>query len=347
MRGGHKLMQLIRLSILLGLLLTACVPAPLAAPTPAASPTPVRTLIHVVNLPFIAFAPFYIGIEEGLFAEQGIDVDLVNMSTQPDTLPALVAGQVDVVSGQVSASMFNFVARGGDAKLVADKGYIDPNGCDNIALVARKSLALPSTGTADALRGKKIHVVPGSWNDYLADKVLQPLGLTTGDMDIITLPSSASDLPAMDSGQLDLAVDNEPFLTQVTAAGHVSILQPPHVAMPGSESAVMIYGPKLMGANAEIGNRFMMAYLKGVREYNQGKTDRNVDILAQYTKLDPAILRQMCWPALRDDGALNVDSVLDFQTWAVQKGLVQVAVSKDQLVDTSFATTANQRLAAR
>jgi hypothetical protein len=44
---------------------------------------------------------------------------------------------------------------------------------------------------------------------------------------------------------------------------------------------------------------------------------------------------------------VNVDSVLDFQTWAVQKGLVAVPVSKEQLFDPSFAATATQRLTAR
>jgi hypothetical protein len=44
---------------------------------------------------------------------------------------------------------------------------------------------------------------------------------------------------------------------------------------------------------------------------------------------------------------MNVDSVLDFQSWAVQKGLISAPVTQEQLFDSSFAATANQRLATR
>jgi NitT/TauT family transport system substrate-binding protein len=111
-----------------------------------------------------------------------------------------------------------------------------------------------------------------------------------------------------------------------------------------AESAVMVFGPRLLGTNAEVGTRFMVAYLRAVRRYNEGKTDQNVAILSQYTQLDPALLRQMCWPAIRNDGSLNVDSILDFQTWATRKGLVPTPVTAEQLIDTSFTDAANARL---
>jgi NitT/TauT family transport system substrate-binding protein len=321
---------------------TACAPARVAAPPTSA---PARVGIKVVNLPFIAFAPFYIGIEEGLYQAQGLDVELVNFANQPDTIPAFVAGQVDVVSGQVSAGMFNLIARGAEARFVADKGYIDAQGCDNIALLARRNLVAPGAPvTGDFLRSTKINVVTGSWNEYLADKLLASLGMTTTDFaDNPQIPSTSA-LGAMDTGQIDLIVQNEPWVTRLTAAGATSILSPPHEVVPDAESAIMMFGPKLLGANAEVGNRFMVAYLASVRRYNQGKTDRNVAILAQYTQLGPALLRQMCWPQLRNDGSMNVESELDFQAWAVRKGLQTSTLSAEQFSDTSFLKVANQRL---
>lgn len=327
--------------------LAACTAAPVAPPTAAPAPTPTRTTVRIVNLPFIAFAPFYIATEEGFFQEQGIEPELVNMATQPDTLPALLSGQVDVVSGQLSAGMFNLIARGGDARLVADKGYVDPQSCDNIVLIARKSL-IPAgvTPTRDFLQTRKISVVPGSWNDYLADKLLASVNLTTSDFaENVQLPST-SDLGALDNAQIDLLMQNEPWVTMLEDAGHQPILNQAHEVVPNAESAVMMYGPKLMGANADLGNRFMVAYLQGVHQYKQGKTDRNIAIIAQYTQLKPDLLERMCWPTLREDGSLNVESVMDFQTWAVAKGLVQTPVTPEQLIDTTFTSAAGARLAA-
>jgi ABC-type nitrate/sulfonate/bicarbonate transport system substrate-binding protein len=331
-------------ALLVGGIVAACAPTP--TPSPTVAPTPARTTIKIVNLPFIAFAPFYIATEEGLFQQQGIEPELVNMATQPDTLAALVAGQVDVVGGQLSAGTFNFIARGGEARIVADKGYIDPNSCDTISLIARRGLFPPdTTPSRDVLQAKKFSVVPGSWNDYLADKLLAAFDLTTTDFaDNVQLPST-SDLGALDNAQIDLLMQNEPWVTRLGDAGHTPFLSQAHLVVPDAETAVMLYGSRLLGANAELGNRFMVAYLQGVRQYNEGKTDRNVAILAQYTQLEPDLLRRMCWPTIRGDGAVNVQSVLDFQSWAAHKGLIPTSVAAEQLIDTSFAAAANQRLA--
>ena len=68
----------------------------------------------------------------------------------------------------------------------------------------------------------------------------------------------------------------------------------------------------------------------GWREYNQGKTDRNLDILAEYTKLDRELLKEACWAKMRNDGRINVESILDFQTWAVKKGFLEKEVTGEQ-----------------
>jgi NitT/TauT family transport system substrate-binding protein len=330
------------------LALAACAPASPAAPTaPTSVPSVPQVSLKIANLPYIAFAPFYIAIEEGYFRDQHLDVELVNFANQPDVLPAFLSNQVDVISGQTSAGMNNFVARGADVRFVADKGYIDPNSCDNIALIARKGLVpqgAPVTGAM--LAGQTINVVTGTWNEYLIDKLLAPIGLTLADFNNVDVPPSSQPL-ALESGQLGMVMENEPWVTRLVNAGNVMVLTPTHQALPNAETAVTMYGSKLIGANAEVGNRFTVAYLQAVRQYNEGKTERNLAILAQYTQLDTTLLKQMCWPAIRSDGTLNVDSLLDFQQWAINKGLQQTALTREQLWDPSFVTVAAQRLATK
>ena len=88
----------------------------------------------------------------------------------------------------------------------------------------------------------------------------------------------------------------------------------------------------------------MVAYLKAVRQYNQGKTERNLAILAEQTGLDQEFLKQACWPAIRDNGEINVQSVLDFQAWAVEKRYLDNSVTENQFWDPSFVEYANQML---
>jgi hypothetical protein len=50
---------------------------------------------------------------------------------------------------------------------------------------------------------------------------------------------------------------------------------------------VLVYGAKLLGQNADVGNRFMVGFLKAVRYYNEeGRTERILQIVSKYTQLD-------------------------------------------------------------
>jgi ABC-type nitrate/sulfonate/bicarbonate transport system substrate-binding protein len=339
--GPFRTPAVLSLSAALLLSLSACAPA--APPAPTATAPAERASVKVANLPFIAFAPFYIGIEQGYFTAQGIDVELVNFATQPDTLAALASGSVDVVAGQISAGYLNFVARTSQAHVVSDKGYIDANACDNIAFVGRPGI-VGSDGrvTADALRGQKSNVVQGTWNEYMVDKILGPLGLTMADLDNVEIPPAAHPA-AMQSGQLALAATNEPWVTRLLDDGNKAVQPAPHELLPDSQSAVTMYGPKLLN-NTDLGTRFMVAYLQATRQYNQGHTEQNLNTLTKYTQLDRGVLDKMCWPALRGDGSVNVDSLLDFQNWAMAKGLQASALSRQQMWDSTFTTAAVGRL---
>lgn len=334
------------LVLILTLGLSACAqpvstaqPAAGAQPTGAAQPESLK----VVILPFISFAPYWIALENGYFAEQSLNVEFVDMTNQSDTLPAMLGGQVDVTSGQVSAAMFNAAARDGGVKIVADKGYIKPDACENIAIIGRKGLFEAGDLQARQLNGSRMTIVPGSWNEYYLDKLLAALDLTNTTASNTILPSP-SVLEAFNAGQVDITVQNEPWVTRMTEAGHVRLTPGISKLMPNSESAVMLYGPKLLGDNADVGNRFMLAYLKAVRAYNEGKTERNIEILNKYTKLPPELLEKMCWPALHPDGTINIESVMDFQKWAAAKGLVKTPATREQLFDTGFAEYAGKQL---
>ena len=67
--------------------------------------------VKVLILPYISSAPYFIGIEEGYFEEQGIEVEVVNLVSTEEVMPALASGQVDVASGLLSAGMLNAIAR--------------------------------------------------------------------------------------------------------------------------------------------------------------------------------------------------------------------------------------------
>jgi NitT/TauT family transport system substrate-binding protein len=115
-------------------------------------------------------------------------------------------------------------------------------------------------------------------------------------------------------------------------------------AVPNMQFGIVVYGKNFLQDHPDQGKKFMTAYLKAVRQYNQGKTDRNVEIMAKYTKLDPALLKRACWPAMHSDGSVSLTTILDFQAWGIKKGTVQTAVTAESLWDARFVDAANATL---
>ena len=100
----------------------------------------------------------------------------------------------------------------------------------------------------------------------------------------------------------------------------------------------------MLEENPEAGKQFLVAYMKGVRQYNEGKTKRNLDILEKETELDRDLLEQACWPPITNDGQMDLGSLIDFQTWANEKGLLDTIATEDQFWDSRFLDYANDIL---
>jgi len=303
------------------------------------------TSLKVVVSPYLSYLPFYIAQEAGYFTEQNLQVELIKMLDPSDAMPALIKGEVHVLSFIILPGQFNAMARGARLRIVADKGHFSSNGCTETALMARRrlveegKLAHPSQ-----LKGCRIAMIDiSSSAGYFIDKVLAQGGLTTNDVEILSLPMTTR-LEAFQRGVIDITLASEPWITRMLQGGHAAIWKPAHQIIPDFQLAFLLYGPALLEKDQDAGRRFMVSYLKAVRQYRQGKTEQNLKIAGHMTGLDQELLRKTCWPTLRRDGEINTQSILGFQAWAVKRGFQDKVVPPNQFWDPSFIEYANKIL---
>ncbi|UCE20071.1 MAG: ABC transporter substrate-binding protein [Gemmatimonadota bacterium] len=300
--------------------------------------------LKVVTMPYLGYAPFFIADAEGYFAEQGLDVQFIRMNRTATLIPALIQGDIDVLSGTIWPSHFNAIARGARIRFVANRSYVDTSGCIYSAVVARRDLIEHGDLQNPAqLRNLRISVPPSSHMGYFIEKLLSRANMTLHDVEIVDhLP--AVELEAFRKNTIDLAFMTEPWLTRIVNTGHGVIWLPDRKVVPGFQWGFILYGPSLLDKNPDAGRRFLVAYFKAVRQYNRGKTERNVDILSQYTELDRDLLEKACWPSLREDGYINFEHLIDFQDWAVRKGLLDRKLAEDEFWDHAFVDYATKML---
>jgi ABC-type nitrate/sulfonate/bicarbonate transport system substrate-binding protein len=337
---NHFLSNTMKRLVIITLVVSACV---LNATAETAQTE--LTKLKVIVLPYIGYAPIFIAQEEGYFAEQGLEIEPVKMNESEKAIPALLQGDIDVLIGSLNLGAMNAINRGGVLKIVADQNHLSSSGCTSIAFLVRNTLFDAGDFTVGALRGKRIASNPHNIEGYVVEKLLRTVSLTPNDVSFENIPP-ATVAEALTNGKIDVAQISEPWITRILQTGQAQLWLPVQEILPDFQYAAIWYGPNLLQHNPEAGQRFMLAYLKAVRQYNQGKTARNVDIVVKYTGLDRALVQAACWSAKRNDGQINVDSILEFQAWGVEKGLLDAVVPAEQFWDSRFITYANQALGA-
>jgi NitT/TauT family transport system substrate-binding protein len=300
--------------------------------------------LKVVILPVLSFAPFFVAAEEGYFTEQGLQIEFVRLNKAAQAIPALAQGQLDVVGGGVSFGILNAMLRGAKIKFVGDKGYFAPTNCAFLTLMARQDL-IKSRELENfiQIKGRRMVLDPSNFEGYFIEKLISKVGLTLADIETVDIPDAL--LPeAMKKGTIDLAVTAEPWLTRILQTESAINWVQSQQVIPGFQFGFLVYGPSLLEKNPNGGKRFMVAYLKAVQQFNQGKTERNLKIIAKHTELDQDFLKKACWPSFRSNGQINISSVLDFQSWGFKKGLLDKTISPDQFWDPGFIEYANKVL---
>jgi len=310
----------------------------------AGDPAPKRPNLKVISGRYLSFAPLAIASAEGFFEAQGLDVVLIHLPGSSETTPSLIRGEVDVGAGPIKVADFNAIARGVALRIVADMGHDEAGGCVTAALMARLGfLKAKGPHGSDHLRGARITAAPFSFGEYVLETFVGSKGLQLSDLNLQRLQTSTT-VEALSEGSLDFTYLAEPLVSSASRSGRATVWKSLHEIVPDAQLATVIFGPSLVTRNRDAGRRFMVAYLQWVRQYNQGKTARNVEILSKETGLEPELIREACWVWIHGDGKINVESVLDFQRWAVRRGVLNAPLPSERFWDPSFLNEANKIL---
>lgn len=317
-------------------------------PSPTATEEPVH--LKVGALSYISFSPFYIALQEGYFAEQNLDVELEVFSTaNAEVIPPLLQRQLDVGTSASSAQILNAIAEGGVLKLVADKGYVNPDAtCVSDGWVARKEL-LDSGALTDfaSLRGKTVVGSQRTSFEYIFDEILRRGGLTAADVPTVEIRDNPTRLEALKTGTVDAAYFGEPWITRAVNQSDAGVWVPYQDVVPGFPISMVVFGPSLLEDRPDVGVRFMAAYLKAVRQFMQGKTERNVELVAEFTQLTPEELQEVCWNSFKLDGSVDTGILEALIQYNLDKGYTTTPVTVEQLWDPQFIEGAAALLAGQ
>ena len=310
-----------------------CALAGCAPESKSIATTPKLTRVTMNVNPTISYATLIIAKEEGFFAAEGIDAVPVSLESNA-AVAALVAGKIDVLSSGVRSGLFNMILSQ-PVQVVADKGHSDA-ACIGEAFVAPTEMA--ERIATRGLRGERVAIVRGGTAEFFVARLLETNKLTIDDVIAIPMPQGT---PVSSREKIEaVRYAGEPNLSLLLGEGATKIVTTTEELAPGHQSSVLVYGKRMLHDDPELGRRFMRAYLRGVRQLNAGKTDRNVAIISRFTKLPPETIRAACWISIADHGRIDPATVQPFLDWALAKKYLDAPVATERWWNPSFVNAA-------
>ena len=298
---------------------------------------------------------FFVADKRGYFKAEGIEPNFIAFDSGARMIAPFASGDLDVGGGAPSAALYNAAGRGINIKIVADKTSTPP-GRPSQSLMVRKDLI--DSGrfkTLADLKGMKLAgTAPGASGDGTVYKIYERAGLAQTDIDRVYM-GYPQQLLALANKAIDAALPAEPTATDMEMRGVAVRFMGDDVIYPGHQISTVLYSSQF-AARKELGVRFMRAYLRGLRDYNDAIENAHlvgaggeaiIAILTEYSQIkDPAVYRRMSVNRCDPDGKVNVDSLqFDLEVFRDEK-LIETPVTLADALDTSFAEAAVRDMGA-
>ena len=289
----------------------------------------------------IFYAPMYVAIEEGYFADEGIDLTLVTGFGADKTMTALLTGEADIGFMGSESTIYTYKEGASDyavnfAQLTQRAGNF---------LVSREPI---DNFSWDMLIGKDVlGGRAGGMPEMVFEYILKKNGIDpANDLSIDQSIDFGSTAAAFSGGQAEFTVEFEPHATSLEAKGDGYV-----VASLGEDSGYVPYTAfsakkSYIAANPEIITSFTNALQKGMDYVQSHSAAEIAQIIAPQfdgtdidtiTTIVDRYASQKTW---KSDLIFEEDSFTLLQNILEEAGELDERVPYADLVDTSYAKAA-------
>jgi len=252
-----------------------------AASQPAAAPAaPPRHLAVALSAVNAIAAPLWVAVDDGLFRQEGLEVEIANLDGGSRAVAAIVSG--DTPLGVInSGSAVDARLQGPDMTIVA--GLFDTY---YFQIYSKPTLQAPAD-----LRGK---IIAASGARAASERaivdVLEPLGLEMGrDYQVTYVGSQGGRLAALQQGLVDATVIAPPLGLKAREAGFTELVNLIQLGIPFGHF-VITGSDAWMQANADTVRAFLRAYVASLALVKRDP-ETTKRAIAHYTDTtEPALL---------------------------------------------------------
>ncbi len=294
------------------------------ATTTAAFPGSARAADKIVFgvLPVMQALPLFVAQEKGLFADEGVEVELIPFRSGLEKDAAMAARQTQGYFGDMLTSII-LGANQMPVSMVAT--IFNTTGDQRMFAV----LAAPGTGKP-SLTDLARKGIAGSSNtviEYVTAKLLEKE--TPGaDLNMIETKNILARMPMLLQGQVAGAVLPEPLVTLVEGKGATVVADDRGL---GITPTTLLFTRDLIEKNTDAVRAFLRSVSRASALINQDQ-EMARPIMIKYARIPEPLQQSIAIPLFIPPAVPDKDLVMDVYNWLNEKGVLKSELTFDEMV---------------
>jgi NitT/TauT family transport system substrate-binding protein len=257
-----------------------------------AGPAHAAEKLRIGYLPVTGHAKFFVAKEQGFFAQEGLEVELVEFVNSADGINALNAGKIDVGAFGTTAPLVH-ISKGTDLRIIG--GVMG----EDAAIVTTPERAVAIKAIAD-LRGKKVATVRLASGDAVLRGALHDAGLDwKKDVQLFELKNPPAVLEAVKTGQVDAGVIWGPHDLRAEDQG-LRIVARSRTLQPGHPCCRLTVAAQRLERRATWVH-LLRAVLRAEKFAREDRA-KTVDAIVKYLKLDRTLVEKAYYSGYLEQG---------------------------------------------
>jgi NitT/TauT family transport system substrate-binding protein len=295
------------------------------------------TEVAIGTQPWIGYGPFYIADEQGFDTDHGVDIKLVNFSTDQDLESGFASGKFQAANN-ANNTLIRLADLGLDYKIVL---------MEDVSLEADAVVSCnPDIQSIEDVEGAKVAFEEFSVSDVLFRYALNEAGVDFDTIDYVPIPAADAGTAAV-AGRVDVAVTYEPYLQAAVQEGEDCEIIYTAGENPGLISDALAINTEFAESNPEAVVGVLQAWGDAIDYYNENTAEGQA-IIAENVGSKPEELGTTFKGVELFDLQQSADYLEseyetlwnDIRTIMVDQGQIETEPEVTDYLDTSFGEQA-------
>lgn len=270
--------------------------------------------------------PLWVALDHGFFWQEGLEVELIQLSPARLMYSALHSGEIQFAVGSAGSSV---LAQSGGLQLQIIMAVVGQ--------LPFEVWSIRSVTSLKDLKGKKVGGSPGGIPDLIIEQALKKVGLTARDILRYNIGENTQRFAALKVGVVDVAVIAPPLTLLARQEGFHRLAKASEIVPEVSAASVTVRKDYLK-KNQEIALKFSRALMKAT-QFSKTRSAEAVKTITKWTKQKEELAQatyESIVPLLASNGQENLEGIRLVIDYSLEKGLLKGNPAPQQFVDLEF-----------